>query len=130
VALLRDENGGVRRAALGVLKAQSSLSDELLTALSLLLESESAGSLAEVALRVHKEFYSTLLCGPSAGSLLKIFLSRSFGEQWSWHVEDGWSSVNAPDGVRNAGINDMKVFKNRVMESWPQGIPSREEKIW
>ncbi len=81
-------------------------------------------------LRGYKEFYSTLLSGPSAGSLLKIFLSRSFEEQWSWYVEDGWSHVNAPDGVKNAGIHDMNVFKNMVMESWPEGIPLEGEKIW
>jgi hypothetical protein len=125
VALLRDEDWGVRWTASQILKAQSSLSDEPLTALSLLLESETAGSLAEVVLKDHKEFYSTLLGGPFAGSLLKIFLSRSFEEQWSWYVEDGASYVNAPDGVRSAGINDMKVFKNMIMESWPQEIPSR-----
>lgn len=81
-------------------------------------------------MRGYKEFYSTLLSGPSAGSLLKIFLPRSFEEQWSWYAEDGWCYVNAPDGVRNAGINDMKVFKYMVMESWPDGIQSVGEKIW
>jgi len=81
-------------------------------------------------LRGYKEFYFTLLSGRSAGSLFKILLSRSFKEQWSWYVEDGWSHVNGPDGVRNGGINDMKMFKNMVMESWPEGIPSKGEKIW
>lgn len=129
VARLEDKNEGVSEAAVEVLRAQSSLSDELLTVLSLLLDSKSVGGLAEVVLRGYEEFYSTLLSGPSAGSLLKIFLSWSFEEQWSCYAEDGWCYVNAPDGVRNAGINDMKVFKNMVIESWPDGIPSVGEKI-
>ncbi|KAK4031799.1 hypothetical protein C8A01DRAFT_21045, partial [Parachaetomium inaequale] len=132
ITLLRDRNDYwiVRSAALQVLTAQSSLSDELLRDLSLLLESEIAGDLAEAALRRYKEFYSSLLNGPSVGSLLKILLRRSFEEQWSWYIEDGASFVNAPDRVRNAGIDDMRVFKDMVMESWPRGIPLAEEKIW
>ena len=130
VALLQDEDEDVGTAARDVLTAQSSLSNDLLTALSELLESESAGGLAEAILRGYREFYSTLFNGRSVGSLFEIFLRRSFDEQWSWHVEDGASYVNAPDGVRNAGIDDMKVFKDVVMKSWPRGIPSEEEKIW
>ncbi len=61
MALLKDEVGDVRMAALAVLKVQPSLSDELLTALSLLLDSKSAGGPAEVVLRGYKEFYSTFL---------------------------------------------------------------------
>ncbi|KAK4038962.1 hypothetical protein C8A01DRAFT_47479 [Parachaetomium inaequale] len=105
VAFLEDENRHVRLAALGVLQAQPSISDERLAALSLLLDSESAGGPAEVILRGYKEFYSTLLNGPSVGSLLKIFFSRSFEEQWSC-------------------IDDMEGFMDMVRTSWPPGIPS------
>ena len=75
VALLKDETWNVRNASIKVLEAQPSLSYEILTVLSLLLDSKSAGGLAEVILRGYKEFYLTLLSGPSAGSVFKIFLS-------------------------------------------------------
>lgn len=104
--------------------AQSSLPNQILTAVSLLLESESTGDLAEAVLRRHKRFYTKLLSGPCVGSLLKIFLRRSFEEQWSWYVEERTSFVNAPDGVRNASIDNMKEFMDMVMKARPPGIPS------
>ena len=123
VARLEDQDRSVRGAALDILKSQSSLSGEILTAVARLLESESAGDLAESVLRRHKDFYSTLLSGRFVGSLLQILLRRSFEEQWSWYVEDKLSYFNAPDGIQKAIIDDVEEFKDRVDKAMPRGIP-------
>ena len=130
VTCLEDEDWDVRQAASDVLRAQSSLSDELLMALSLLLESEKSGSLAETVLRGHWKFYSALLLGQSMRSLLTFLLRCSFEEQWSWYVEDGVFYINGPDEIRNHSIDNMEMFKDMVIRSWLQGIPSKREKIW
>lgn len=70
----------MRRAALEVLRMQTSLSDNILTAVARLLGSESVGDLAEVVLRKHKNFYSTLLSSLSIGSLFKILFCCAFKE--------------------------------------------------
>ncbi|KAK4149429.1 hypothetical protein C8A00DRAFT_46964 [Chaetomidium leptoderma] len=123
VALLEDKDGGVRQAALEVLQAQPSISDEHLSAVIALLE-DGVGYVRQTVLGVLMEFYSTLLNGPSAGSLLKFLLRRSFEERWSWYVEDGALCVNAPDRIRNVSIDDMDGFMDMVRKSWPPGIPS------
>ncbi|KAK4139151.1 uncharacterized protein C8A04DRAFT_33378 [Dichotomopilus funicola] len=128
----------VALVALEVLQTQPSLSDKCLAAVAALLEDknevQSIKWAALSVLRRHDEGYSALLRGPSSGSLIQAFLSGNFEEQWSWYVEDGASWINGPDGVRNAGIDDMEMFKDMVMEAWPCGIPlqraSEEGDIW
>jgi HEAT repeat protein len=129
VPLLEDEKEDVRRAAVEFLQAQPSISDEHLTGLSRLLDSERAGGLAEAVLRGYKEFYSTLLEGPSAEALLKILFPRSFEEQWSLYVEDGVSYLNTPDGVRQASVDDVEGFMDTVRKSLPPGIPSMAAEV-
>ncbi len=131
VAHLQDGVRYVRETALEVLRAQRALPDEhptLWTVLVALLEDESdqlrSGVLA--MLRGHPNFYSSLLSGPSAGSLFKALLRHSFEEQCSWYVEDGVSWVNEPEGIRSATIDDMEMFEDMVMNSWPPGIPLEE----
>ena len=124
VALLEDMSDDVQEAASKILQAQTRLSDNHLKAVSLLLDSRTTtGDRAEAVLRGYKEFYCTLFNGPSAGSLLKIFLSRSFKEQCSWYIEDGALCVNAPDGIRNVSIDDMETFRDIVEKSRPPGYP-------
>ncbi|KAK3299591.1 armadillo-type protein [Chaetomium fimeti] len=129
VALLQSWNEYVRQAASRILQRQPSLSDECLKALSLLLAFENGGGPAEVVLRGHEEFYSTLLSGPSARSLYSIHFARSFEEQWSWYVEDGALCVNAPDGIRKGNIDNMEAFVDMVRKSRPRGFPSTGEEM-
>lgn len=123
VQRLDDEDSNVRRAALEVLRMQSSLSDEILTAVAGLLGSKSERNLAEVVLRKHENFYSTLLSGPSVGSLFKILLRRAFAEQWSWYIEDRKSCVNMPDGIRSNRIDNMEEFMDLIIKARPPDTP-------
>jgi hypothetical protein len=74
VARLGDEDWDVRLAVLGVLQAKSSLSNDVLTALGLLLKSEHAEDVAKALLRIYKIFYTTLLNRPSVEQLFQFFL--------------------------------------------------------
>ncbi|PFH61127.1 hypothetical protein XA68_18134 [Ophiocordyceps unilateralis] len=119
VRMLDDDKGDrlLLKTVLGLLMHQSELSEEILTAAAQLLESERAGHLAEAVLRKHERFYSTLLVGSSAGSLLKTLSRLAFGEQVSWYIQNGRSCINMPDGIRTFGIDDEEELMNLLNEA-------------
>ncbi|KAK4087877.1 hypothetical protein Purlil1_7635 [Purpureocillium lilacinum] len=123
VQRLNDHDGDVRRDAVEVLGKQPSLSNETLAAVAWLLDSGSGGDLAERELRKHKAFYSNLLSGPLVGPLVKVLSRRAFVEQYSWYIEDGRSTVNTPDGVRSARIDNVGEFMDLIIKARPAGAP-------
>ncbi len=141
VALLQDEDDTIRLAALRALKTRLLLLDEYPTlwpAVAALLEDEDdrvrSAAAALSVMKGHYQFFTSLLNGPSAGSLLKVLLPRSFEEQCSWHVDGRTSWVTTPEGSHIPLIDDMEGFKNTVVKSWPRGIPlekaSQAGQIW
>ncbi|KAH8892149.1 ARM repeat-containing protein [Thozetella sp. PMI_491] len=123
---LEDKDYHVRQAAIKALGSRSNLPEAILTTIATRLEDKDS-SVREVAARaLLRSFHSTLVSRPFVGSLYKVLLRRSFKEQWSWYVKNQMSLIDMPDGVSNAGINNMQKFMDMVNKARPLGIPSLE----
>ncbi|KAL6406461.1 peptidase C14 [Ilyonectria robusta] len=130
-ARLEHQHEDVRYAAVEALGSRSVLPEEILKAVAARLEDqdedqdEDIRRAAEAVLRRHTEFYRTLLNGPYVPSLYGILLQRSFNEQLSWYIDDGYSCVNMSEDTRRLSIhNQQNDVRAMIKKARPTDFPS------
>lgn len=117
-------------SAVSGLARPANLSDDILLALADRLEDEerSIQLNAEQLLRQHDSVYHSLLSGPKAASLYRILLHRSFNEQVSLYIDDGYLCINSSERISRSRVDGCKSDLLAIMkEARPENYPSEEE---
>jgi hypothetical protein len=120
IFIVKDEK--VRRAALEILRGQSSLSEEILEEVVARLEHQdwNVGEAALEVLRGQSSLPDEILLKPRCiQSLYKSWLQRSFDEQVNGYIVDCCFSLNTPEGVKSFSFmseDGLIRFKGMIKE--------------
>ncbi|KAK5989700.1 hypothetical protein PT974_07956 [Cladobotryum mycophilum] len=118
---LEDQDYTIRLFAAKALGSQLTISDQILQ--GILVKCLEKGIVDEIehVLGERDEAYSTRLTGMSFKHRYQILLNRSWKENVTWYIEDGYSYLAMPEGVSKAPLNEQ--FRANIQNARPPRYP-------